>query len=147
MSPEDFRKISHPEPKILNSLVNWWLTHRHTDTHTGVNLELTPPEVGQLKNIYISYTIYVVRGKTYYEVSIDSNPPISFRGGYNRPGPSLTFSSFRIASTRPSSSLWPPSSTHSSIYLWNWRYNTNIRKHWSGMRMMLTAARDIQGAF
>ena len=49
MSPEDFRKISHPEPKILNSLVNWSHTHRQTDRRTSVNLELTPPEVGQLK--------------------------------------------------------------------------------------------------
>ena len=30
MSPEDFRKISHSEPKILNSLVNCTQTHRHT---------------------------------------------------------------------------------------------------------------------
>ena len=32
MSPEDFRKISHPEPKILNSLVNCGRTDGHTDT-------------------------------------------------------------------------------------------------------------------
>ena len=38
MSPEDFRKISHPEPKILNSLVNCRHTHR---PDTWVNLELT----------------------------------------------------------------------------------------------------------
>ena len=43
MSPKDFRNISHSEPKILNSLVNCTLTH------TGLNLELTPPEVGPLK--------------------------------------------------------------------------------------------------
>ena len=46
MSPEDFRKISHPEPKILNSLVNCGRTH----TRTSVNLELTPPEGGSAKN-------------------------------------------------------------------------------------------------
>ena len=34
MPPKDFRKIYHPEPKILNSLVNC------TQTHTGVNLGL-----------------------------------------------------------------------------------------------------------
>ena len=44
MSPEDFRKISHPELKILNSLVNC------TQTHI-VNLELTPPEGGSAKNV------------------------------------------------------------------------------------------------
>ena len=49
MSAKDFRKISHLEPKILNSLVNWSHTHRQTDRRTSVNLELTPPEVGQLK--------------------------------------------------------------------------------------------------
>ena len=49
MSPKDFRKIYHLEPKILNSLVNWSQTHRQTDRRTSVNLELTPPEVGQLK--------------------------------------------------------------------------------------------------
>ena len=56
MSPEDFRKISHPEPKISNSLVNCTHTHGHTDTHTDtltwVNLELTPPEGGSAKNRY-----------------------------------------------------------------------------------------------
>ena len=41
MSPKGFRNISHPELKILNSLVNWPHTHRNTDTHTWVNLELT----------------------------------------------------------------------------------------------------------
>ena len=41
MSPEDFRKISHPEPKILNSLVNCTRTHAQTHTLTWVNLELT----------------------------------------------------------------------------------------------------------
>ena len=54
MSPEDFRKISHPEPKILNSLVNCGRTHGRTNTckhgRTSVNLELTPPEGGAAKN-------------------------------------------------------------------------------------------------
>ena len=44
MSPKDFRKISHLEPKILNSLVNWshtdTHTHTHTDRRTSVNLQL-----------------------------------------------------------------------------------------------------------
>ena len=48
MSPEDFRKISHPELKILNSLVNCLHTQGGTNGPTGVNVELTPPEVGQL---------------------------------------------------------------------------------------------------
>ena len=51
MSPEDFRKISHPEPKILNSLVNCGHTHGHTHTLTWVNLELTPPEGGSAKKV------------------------------------------------------------------------------------------------
>ena len=50
MSPKDFRKISHPEPKILNSLVNCGHTHTHTHGRTSVNLELTPPEGGSAKN-------------------------------------------------------------------------------------------------
>ena len=50
MSPEDFRKISHPEQKILNSLVNCTHTDGHTHTRTRVNLELTPPEGGSAKN-------------------------------------------------------------------------------------------------
>ena len=50
MSPKDFRKIYHPEPKILNSLVNCGHTHAHTDARTSVNLELTPPEGGSAKN-------------------------------------------------------------------------------------------------
>ena len=33
MSPKDFRNISHPEQKILNSLVNWSHTQGHTHTH------------------------------------------------------------------------------------------------------------------
>ena len=50
MSPKDFRKIYHLEPKILNSLVNLSQTHAQTDRRTSVNLELTPPEVSQLKS-------------------------------------------------------------------------------------------------
>ena len=45
MPPKDFRKISHPEPKILNSLVNCRQTHRHT----WVNLEPTT-KGGSAKN-------------------------------------------------------------------------------------------------
>ena len=56
MSPEDFRKISHPEPKILNSLVNCGCTHGQTHAHTSVNLELTPPEEGQLKKTHKTIT-------------------------------------------------------------------------------------------
>ena len=36
MSPEDFRKIFHPEQKILSSFVNcytWTDTHTHTHGH------------------------------------------------------------------------------------------------------------------
>ena len=50
MSPEDFRKMSHPEPKILNSLVNSVHTdtqkHRHTDKCRS---RAVPPTVSQLK--------------------------------------------------------------------------------------------------
>ena len=42
MSSKIFRKISHPEPKILNSLVNCTHTDAHTDAHQDMsNLELT----------------------------------------------------------------------------------------------------------
>ena len=44
MSPKDFRKISHLEPKILNSLVNWPQTDGQTDKDMGLNLEVTPPK-------------------------------------------------------------------------------------------------------
>ena len=37
MSPKEFRKISHPEPKILNSLVNCTLTHWRTDGRTAMS--------------------------------------------------------------------------------------------------------------
>ena len=51
MSPKDFRKISYPEPKILNSLVNCGQTDRQTDAQTRLDVELTPLPVGQLKKL------------------------------------------------------------------------------------------------
>ena len=55
MSPKDFRKICHPEAKILKSLVNCPQTDKlSTDTQTGLDLELTPLPVGQLK-IYMRH--------------------------------------------------------------------------------------------
>ena len=50
MAPKDFRKISHPEQKILNSLVNF----TRKDRKMVLNLELTPPEGGSAKNSWIS---------------------------------------------------------------------------------------------
>ena len=50
MSPKNFRKICHPEAKILNSLVNCGQTDRRTDAQTRLDVELTPLPVGQLKN-------------------------------------------------------------------------------------------------
>ena len=51
MSPRCFRKISHPEPKILNSLVNCTLTHRHTDAHTHrCKCRADPTRGGSAKN-------------------------------------------------------------------------------------------------
>ena len=49
MSPKDFRKISHLEPKILNSLVNCGRTLTQTDRRSRLDVELTPLPVGQLK--------------------------------------------------------------------------------------------------
>ena len=49
MSPKNFRKICHPEAKILNSLVNCGQTLRRTDGQTRLDVELTPLPVGQLK--------------------------------------------------------------------------------------------------
>ena len=49
MSPKNFRKICHPEEKILNSLVNCGQTLRHSDRQTRLDVELTPLPVGQLK--------------------------------------------------------------------------------------------------
>ena len=49
MSPKNFRKICHPEEKILNSLVNCGQTDGRSDRQTGVDVELTPLPVGQLK--------------------------------------------------------------------------------------------------
>ena len=46
MSPKDFRKISHPEPKILNSLVNCTQKHTQTDRHRGGSAK-TRPEVSE----------------------------------------------------------------------------------------------------
>ena len=62
MSPKDFRKISHPEPKILNSLVNCGHTHGRTHARTGVNLELTPPEGGSAKKIVSLFFININMG-------------------------------------------------------------------------------------
>ena len=50
MSPKDFRKIYHPEPKISNSLVNCGWTHTRTHARTSVNLELTT-RGGSAKNL------------------------------------------------------------------------------------------------
>ena len=62
MSPKPFRKIYHPEPKILNSLVNCLHTDGHTHACTKVNLELTPPEVGQLTGQEVFNLNQVKRG-------------------------------------------------------------------------------------
>ena len=49
MSPRDFRKISHPEPKILNRLVNCGNTHANTHRNTQMSkCRAVPPTVGQL---------------------------------------------------------------------------------------------------
>ena len=48
MPPKDFRKISHLEPKILNSLVNCGRTLTQTDRRSRLDVELTPLPVGQL---------------------------------------------------------------------------------------------------
>ena len=54
MSTKDFKKISHPEPKILKSLFNCAQTLRHSDTQTdgqmGLDLEQTPLPGGSAKN-------------------------------------------------------------------------------------------------
>ena len=57
MSPTDFRKISHVEPKILNSLVNWSHTHRHTHTQMDkCKSRADPTRCGSAKNLNeISY--------------------------------------------------------------------------------------------
>ena len=49
MSPKDFRKICHPEVKILKSLVNCGRSDGQTDGQTRLDVELTPLPVGQLK--------------------------------------------------------------------------------------------------
>ena len=59
MSPEDFKKISHPEQKILNCLVNCL----RTDGRTSVNLELTPPEGGSAKNLKALVSLKVREAK------------------------------------------------------------------------------------
>ena len=53
MFPKDFRKICHPEVKILKSLVNCGRTARQTDGQTRLDVELTPLPVGQLKIVLI----------------------------------------------------------------------------------------------
>ena len=58
MSPKDFRKISHLEPKILNSLVNWSHTHTHTRTHTQTDKcksRADPTRGGSAKNMFDRY--------------------------------------------------------------------------------------------
>ena len=49
MSPKDFRKIHHPEAKILNSLVNFGHSDAQTDRRSRLDVELTPHPVGQLR--------------------------------------------------------------------------------------------------
>ena len=52
MSPNNFRNISEPEPKILNSLVNCTLTHLHTQGRTyGTKSRADPTRGGSAKNI------------------------------------------------------------------------------------------------
>ena len=55
MPPKDFRKICHPEVKILKSLVNCGHSDTHTDRQTDrrsrLDVELTPLPVGQLKKL------------------------------------------------------------------------------------------------
>ena len=77
MSPKDFRKICHPEAKILNNLVNCGQTDRQTDTQTGLYVELTPLPVGQLKiniveclQLYFTVKIFVGYGKIFVKYAI-----------------------------------------------------------------------------
>ena len=49
MSPKDFRKISHLEPKILNSLVNCGRTHGRTHTRTDKCKSGADPTRGNVK--------------------------------------------------------------------------------------------------
>ena len=49
MSPKNFRKICHPEEKILNNLVNCGQTDGQRDGQARLDVELTPLPVGQLK--------------------------------------------------------------------------------------------------
>ena len=102
MSPKDFRQISHPEPKISNSLVNCTHTDRHThrQTHarTWVNLELTT-RGGSAKNSD-KLEFQKVRLKSYTEsinkalalgldtvilddTNIDTNPQVDYNLKYN----------------------------------------------------------------
>ena len=52
MSPKNFRKISHLEPNILNSLVNWSQTDRHTDKCKS---RADPTRGGSAKNTLKQY--------------------------------------------------------------------------------------------
>ena len=74
MSPKDFRQLSHPEQKILNSLVNWRHTHRQTDRHTWVNLELTP-RGGSAKNTTLSYKYTIFLMLSYFAKKICLRDP------------------------------------------------------------------------
>ena len=56
MSLKDLRKISHPEPKILNSLVNCGRTHAHTHAHTDkCKSRADPTRGGSAKNLNKPY--------------------------------------------------------------------------------------------
>ena len=51
MSPKDFRKICHPEVKILKSLVNCGQTDRHSDRHSDeTRCRADPTSSGSAKN-------------------------------------------------------------------------------------------------
>ena len=59
MSPKDFRKISHLEPKILNSLVNWPQTDTQTDTQTDkCKSRAGPTRGGPAKKIRMGHLLF-----------------------------------------------------------------------------------------